>query len=60
MINLRTITTENVDAVCELKADRNLVADNASSLADAFAYWTEVGDAPLCMPFMTTRLPWVL
>jgi len=47
MINLRTITTNNVDEICDLKADRNLVVNNEGSLADAFAYWTEYGKSPI-------------
>jgi len=47
MINLKPITTKNVDEISELKADRSLVVHNEGSLADAFAYWTEYGRSPI-------------
>ena len=47
MINLKLITSKNIDEICELKADRSLVVNNEGSLAEAYAYWVEYGDSPL-------------
>ena len=57
MINLKPITTNNVDEICELKADRTLVVDNTGSLADAFAYWSEYGDAPIVYGIYNDETP---
>jgi len=57
MINLRPITSKNVDDVCELKADSNFVASNQGSLADAFAYWTEYGTSPIAYAIYNDETP---
>jgi len=57
VINLRTITTKNVDEVCELKADRSLVVNNEGSLAEAFAYWAEYGKPPMVYGIYNDEIP---
>jgi len=47
MINLKPITSKNADEICNLKADRNLVADNTGSLADAYTYWVDYNSPPI-------------
>ena len=43
MITLRPITMENVWDIYKLKADKKLVASNAESLAEAYAFLNEFG-----------------
>ena len=43
MITLRPITMENVWDIYSLKADKKLVATNAESLAEAYAFLNEFG-----------------
>ena len=47
MVNLRKITSENVDDIYHLKADTKLVASNAVSMMEAYAYYVEHGEGPL-------------
>jgi len=57
MINLKPITTKNVDEISELKADRSLVVNNEGSLADAFAYWAEYGKPPIVYGIYNDETP---
>ncbi|MCL2408728.1 MAG: GNAT family N-acetyltransferase [Oscillospiraceae bacterium] len=47
MITLQPITSKNLDSVWLMKADPDLVAPNAWSLAEAFAYRSEYKQDPI-------------
>jgi len=57
MINLKPITSKNIDVICELKADRSLVVNNEGSLAEAYAYWVEYGEAPIVYGIYDNETP---
>ena len=57
MINLKKITTANVDEIVALKADKKLVYHNEGSLADSFAYWTEYGYPPIVYGIYNDEMP---
>jgi len=57
MIKLQPITSKNDGEICKLKADKNLVRHNEGSLADAFVYWTEYGNAPIVYGIYSDETP---
>ena len=57
MINLKPITSKNIDEICDLKADRALVVNNEGSLAEAYAYWVEFGNAPIAYGIYDDETP---
>lgn len=64
VITLQPITSKNLDAVWLMKADKDLVAPNDWSLAEAFAYWEEYGQKPIVYAIHKDDTPigfiWVL
>ncbi|MCL2619926.1 MAG: GNAT family N-acetyltransferase [Defluviitaleaceae bacterium] len=57
MINLKPVTLKNMWEIYELKADRNLVAPNNQSLAEAYGYYAEYGKSPLVYGIYNCDMP---